>query len=278
MGPQDNPAFRPPLLLPGGPPTRVQQRQPSTHRAETHIPGPTQHYHRPSLTVTSAAATSALHHREVYLPNDAYSTIQTKMDPSSDSTTSSTQNSDRPTTPPMSQDLAYDHFDVSELYAQLPAQQQQHSDNPTQPADSTPPYEEDRGATAPRDEWDYESPETPEEPLDVDHPDDGPVLPPTDHPRAPRGQSLMALLLKNRFYQVYGEDWRQFYVLPNLRRSLLQEIRNNLARDVDQAMIQGDDIPGDRPDDRPRCRCYLHRFFGVHAHILFPACTRRDHQ
>ena len=172
--------------------------------------------------------------------------------------------------------MAYDHFDVSELYAQLPAQEQQQNSDPqtTSPADLAPPYEEGRGATAPDGEWDYEEP--PEEPLEVNYPDEGPVLPPTHHPHAPRGQSLMALLLKNRFYQVYGEEWRQYYVLPNLRRSLLQEIRDNLARDVDQAMIQGDDILGDRPDNRPRCRCYLHRFFGVHAHILFPACTRRE--
>ena len=140
----------------------------------------------------------------------------------------------------------------------------------------TPPYEEDEGATAPSEDYDYESPTPPEEPLDVDYPDEGEVLPPEDHPRAPRGQTLMALLLKNRFYQVYGEDWQQYYILPNLRRSLLQEIRTNIARDIDQAVIQGDDIPGDRPDDRPRCRCYLHRFFGVHKHILFPTCTRRE--
>ena len=232
---------------------------------------------QPSSTVTSVTATPALYEREVLSPDVTYPPTQIKMDPSNDPTASPTQNPDRPSTPPTSRDPACDPFDVSQLYAQLPAEEQQQSDNPTHPADSMPPYKEDKGATAPSDEWDYESPETPEEPLDVDYPDEGEVLPPTDHPRAPRGQSLMALLLKNRFYQVYGEDWRQFYVLPNLRRSLLQEIRNNLARDVDQAMIQGDDIPGDRPDDRPRCSCYLHRFFGVHAHILFPACTRRDH-
>ena len=70
MGPQITPAFRPPSKLPGGPPTHVQPCQPSTHRAETQIPGPTQHYPRPSLTVTSAAATSALHHRVAYSPNE----------------------------------------------------------------------------------------------------------------------------------------------------------------------------------------------------------------
>ena len=59
MGPQINLAFRPPPLLPGGPPTHVQPCQPSTHRAETQLPGLTQHYTWPSLTETTVAATPA---------------------------------------------------------------------------------------------------------------------------------------------------------------------------------------------------------------------------
>ena len=85
----------------------------------------------------------------------------------------------------------------------------------------------------------------------------------------------MALMLKNRFYQVFGDDWQQEYVNPYLRRALLQEIRTSIARDVDGAVVQGDNNPGARPDGEPRCSCYLHRFFGAHAHITFPTCSRR---
>ena len=190
------------------------------------------------------------------------------MDPTSDPTPPPTEGSPAP--PP-----TVDPFNVDELFAQLPAVQQQQVDGRTPTTLETAPYEEEDRVPEQEEDYDYETPTPPEELPDPDPRDGGETLPPNNHPRAPRGQTLMALLLKNRFYQVFGDDWQQEYVNPYLRRALLQEIRTSIARDVDGAVVQGDNNPGARPDGEPRCSCYLHRFFGAHAHITFPTCSRR---
>ena len=84
----------------------------------------------------------------------------------------------------------------------------------------------------------------------------------------------MSRLLKQRFQQNYGLSWRQFYVLPAVRQAMLQELRDDLARDLDQALFQ-EDPPEARPDARRGCKCYIHRFFGDNGKILFSVCSRR---
>ena len=190
------------------------------------------------------------------------------MDPTNNSTPPPAEGS-----PELSTNI--DPFNVDELSAQLPAEQQQQVDSRTPTTSETAPYEEEDHVTEQEEDYDYETPTPPEELPDPGPRDEEETLPPNNHPRAPRSQTLMALMLKNRFYQVFGDEWQKEYPNPHLRRALLLEIRSSIARDVEEAVVQGDNIPGARPGSEPRCRCYLHRFFGAHAHILFPTCTRR---
>ena len=176
-------------------------------------------------------------------------------------------------TPPSSPGLAYDPFDVSDLHAQLPAQQQQQSYGPTTtpPTALATPYEEGCVAIAkPRTRW-VVAP-TPEEDVRLARyaPDNGEVLPPEEaHPRPPQPEQLLSQLLKRRFRQNYGVAWEHYYVLPAIRRALLLELRTVLATDPAQAFAEEDE-----PDDRRAHSCYLHRFY-KRKEALFPVHSRR---
>ena len=268
LDPFPSPASYPPPAPPGGfPPKCVSPRLPVAHGAASHLTKQTRQTARLSLTISSEEVTTT-HTRRV--PHTTYTSrrVHFDMDPTNNSTPPSTKNSPGPST-------NIDPFNVDELSAQLPAEQQQQVDSRTPTTFETAPYEEEDHVTEQEEDYDYETPTPPEELPDPGPRDEEETLPPNNHPRAPRSQTLMALMLKNRFYQVFGDEWQKEYPKPHLRRALLLEIRSSIARDVEEAVVQGDNTPGARPESEPRCRCYLHRFFGAHAHILFPTCTRR---
>ena len=85
----------------------------------------------------------------------------------------------------------------------------------------------------------------------------------------------MALLLKKRFYEVFGNEWQKEYVNPYLRRALLQELRAKIGRNTGRAARREDNNPGVGPDGEPRYTCYLRSFFGANSHVTFPTCSRR---
>ena len=190
------------------------------------------------------------------------------MDPATVPTSPTAENSPKPST-------SVDPFSVDELFAQLPAGQQQQIDGRSPTTLETAPYEEEAHVPEQEEEYDYETPTPPEELPEQDPRDGGETLPPNNHPRAPRNLTLMALLLKQRFYEVFGNEWQTEYVNPYLRRALLQEIRAKIGRNTGRAVGQGDNNPGARPDGEPRYDCYLRSFFGANSHVTFPTCSRR---
>ena len=212
---------------------------------------------RLSLTLPSEEETT-------YTSHKPYS----NMDPTDDPTPPPTDGS--PTPSP-----TVDSFNVDELFAQLPAVQQQLRDGRTSTTLETAPYEEEDQVPEQEEDYDYETPTPPEELPDLDPRDGEETLPPNDHPRAPRNHTLMALLLKNKFLQVFGDEWQKSYVNPYLRRALLREIRASIGRNRNRAVVQGDNTAGARPDGEPRFSCYLTRFFGASSNVTFPTCSRR---
>lgn len=75
MDPYLNPAYCLMTRLPGGFLFQVRPRQPTLHRAETQLPGPPTSFHRPSLSVTTAEATPAIHLCAAYLPPTIFNTM-----------------------------------------------------------------------------------------------------------------------------------------------------------------------------------------------------------
>ena len=82
----------------------------------------------------------------------------------------------------------------------------------------------------------------------------------------------MVLLLQDFFQRRYGAQWKQAYIFPELRVHLLNELREDLADQLDGAVIVND-APG---AEDPTCRCNIHRFFGVRASIRFPNCSKQQ--
>ena len=83
------------------------------------------------------------------------------------------------------------------------------------------------------------------------------------------------LLLRDSFQKCYGKEWKKAYMYPDVRDSVLAELRVKLCREIRQVYLK-DNAPERDPNRRSNCPCYLHRFFGADEDIKFPSCPQED--